>query len=276
MWRKLRNRSTEKRKKKSINVWSLEKISRVLKWTFSKVTHPGANPLTILFSIWGDWRLSVKIRVHFEQHAICDKSQGGPNKEQGGPNCNVERFVWDDFSQKVCPYWKDATRTSAVKEVTHHEERGVVELIGFRVFDFAFQIKSADVRLTGNTFSFNWAGNEVRQREENRSAADDEQSKGNVPQLLTTSSGKMWQWDDSKKRADIVESTDYSRRGRGEVESPLQSGIRSVDKTYPDNTTELELLLDFNWKNVWKLLFWQTRLPDPTIPWKIVARHTSP
>jgi hypothetical protein len=137
-----------------------------------------------------------------------------------------------------------------VKEVTHHEERGVVELIGFRVFDFAFQIKSADVRLTGNTFSFNWAGNEVRQREENRSAADDEQSKGNVPQLLTTSSGKMRQWDDSKKRADIVESTDYSRRGRGEVESPLQSGIRSVDKTYPDNTTELELLLDFNWKNV--------------------------
>ena len=75
--------------------------------------------------------------------------------------------------------------------MTHHEERGVVELIGFRVFDFAFQIKSADVRLTGNTFSFNWAGNEVRQREENRSAADDEQSKGNVPQLLTTSSGKM-------------------------------------------------------------------------------------
>ena len=69
--------------------------------------------------------------------------------------------------------------------MTHHEERAVVDLIGLRFSkdDIAFQIHGADVRLTGNTFSFDWAGNEVRQTEEDRSEADDEQSKGNVPQL---------------------------------------------------------------------------------------------
>ncbi len=188
------------------------------------MTYPGAK---LFASFIGQvWCRLVKIRIDFQKGASNCTSDSVAKTAERRVHCNEGGMIRKILKNKADSNGKDDRSTRAVKQMSKDKKQVVGSVIIFWLIVVALQADPvpAQVAARRDALSLLGTADEVGQTVEDGSTADDEKSKGDIPQLgCAFLSGKVRERQHGKQGATVECCADVSRGACGVSESFLQS-----------------------------------------------------